>query len=50
MKIRLKDIVFCLGVMMFLFGLLSLDSNLTIGAILSLSGLAIGFIGEKFLF
>lgn len=49
-KVNIKDLVLFVGVMMFLFGALCLDSSLKIGAILCLTGVTIGFIGEKFFY
>lgn len=46
----LKDFLVGAGVMMFLIGACALDSSLEIGATLSLSGVAIGLIGEKFFY
>ena len=47
---RLKNVVFFTGVMMFLIGACCIDSSLKVGAILCLSGVAIGFIGDKFFY
>lgn len=50
MKLNIKDTIFCVGVMMFLFGLLCLDSSLKIGTACCVTGVAIGFIGDKFFY
>lgn len=47
---KLKEMVFCMGVLLFLIGTCCIDSNLAGGAILCLLGVIIGFIGEKFLY
>lgn len=49
-KVNIKDLVVFVGVMMFLVGALCLDSSLKVGAVLSLTGVAIGFLGETFFY
>lgn len=50
MKISVKDLLVSIGVMMFCIGVSCLDSNLKVGMTISLIGVAIGFIGNKFFY
>lgn len=48
--ISLREVVFFVGVMMFLIGACCVDSNFNVAAIMCICGVTVGFIADHFLY